>query len=168
MPLIFARIDDRLLHGQVTHGWLPGIEPDVIVIADDVASRDEWMRECAEASAPEGVDVEILCLTDAAEAFAGGRLADRRVFLLVRGPAALLTLVGRGVEVREANVGGLHRAEGRIALRDDFQLTLEEARSFEDLTRAGVICTFRALPADPPLEIPTADALRSFATGRGE
>lgn len=52
-------VDDRLLHGRVTHGWCPSVQPHRIVIADDDAASDEWQRETYEASGPEGVPVEV-------------------------------------------------------------------------------------------------------------
>ena len=33
MPVVLARIDDRLIHGQVTVGWSEQLRPDRILLA---------------------------------------------------------------------------------------------------------------------------------------
>ena len=35
MPVILARIDDRLIHGQVTVGWSEALRPDRIILANN-------------------------------------------------------------------------------------------------------------------------------------
>ena len=51
---VLARIDSRLLHGQVATGWIPAMKPDrVIVVSDSVAKDDlrkSMIREAAPAS----------------------------------------------------------------------------------------------------------------------
>ena len=32
MPIVFARVDDRLIHGQIVQAWLPELNVDEIVI----------------------------------------------------------------------------------------------------------------------------------------
>ena len=35
MPVVLARIDDRLIHGQVTVGWSEQLRPDRILLANN-------------------------------------------------------------------------------------------------------------------------------------
>ena len=41
MPIILARIDDRLIHGQVTVGWANILKPKIIVVVSDQVSSSE-------------------------------------------------------------------------------------------------------------------------------
>ena len=52
MSLLLIRVDDRLLHGQVTQGWGSVLNPDRFVVANDAVAGDEWEREMYELSAP--------------------------------------------------------------------------------------------------------------------
>jgi mannose/fructose/N-acetylgalactosamine-specific phosphotransferase system component IIB len=168
VTLVLVRIDDRLLHGQVTHGWLPAVQPDVILVADETASREVWQREAVEASSPDGTEVRVLDVEAAARVLRSDTFSGRRVVLLVRGPEVLLTLVRAGVVIGVANVGGMHAGPGRIPVREDFQLTIEEARAFEALDRAGVSCAFRALPSDAPIVVPSVTELLELGGRQGE
>jgi mannose/fructose/N-acetylgalactosamine-specific phosphotransferase system component IIB len=59
VSLRLVRIDDRLIHGQVVAGWLRALGAQRIVIVDDAAARDEFLREVLTLAAPQGVPVEV-------------------------------------------------------------------------------------------------------------
>jgi len=39
MALVFVRIDNRLIHGQVLEAWVPFVRADCIVVANDDIAR---------------------------------------------------------------------------------------------------------------------------------
>jgi mannose/fructose/N-acetylgalactosamine-specific phosphotransferase system component IIB len=150
---LHVRIDDRLLHGQVTYGWMPVLRPSLVLIADDRAAADEWERETYLASEVEGVSVEILDLAAAAARLSREGAAERTL-LLVRGPIELLRLVRAGLRVPEAVVGGLHAGAGRVAFAEDLQVSKEEALAFSALGRSGVRCYYQPLPTSEVSALP--------------
>ncbi len=165
MPIALVRVDDRLLHGQVSHGWVPTMALDRIVVADDRAAADAWEREVYEASAPDDVPVEVITIDAFTTAYAAGRFDAPVTLVLVRGPEAVEALVERGVRVHEINVGGLHAAPDRVRFRDDLQLTRAEAAAFERLATAGIRSTFRALPGDDAVPLPSVHAVNERIEG---
>ena len=44
MPVVLARIDDRLIHGQVTVGWSELLRPDRIILANNAIAADSWQN----------------------------------------------------------------------------------------------------------------------------
>ena len=40
MPVVLARVDDRLIHGQVTVGWSQQLNPDRILLANNAIAGD--------------------------------------------------------------------------------------------------------------------------------
>ena len=48
MPVKLARIDDRLIHGQVVLGWVPVMKPDRIVVGTDDPRTAELLRSLYE------------------------------------------------------------------------------------------------------------------------
>ena len=42
MSVALARIDDRMIHGQVTVGWGRQLQPDTILLANNVIASDPW------------------------------------------------------------------------------------------------------------------------------
>jgi len=44
VPVILARIDDRLIHGQVTEGWFPKLRPEIVLVVSEDVAVSEWHR----------------------------------------------------------------------------------------------------------------------------
>ena len=57
--VLLARVDDRLIHGQVMTAWMKTYPATQIVIADDGVAKDEFMISVLETAAPAGVRVRV-------------------------------------------------------------------------------------------------------------
>ena len=57
--IILARVDDRLIHGQITIGWLNKINVDTIVIVDEELSKNNFLSNMTKKAAPDKYKVEI-------------------------------------------------------------------------------------------------------------
>ena len=44
MAIVDARIDDRLVHGQVCSFWIPKYNVDRIVVVDDAVAKDDLRK----------------------------------------------------------------------------------------------------------------------------
>ena len=42
--ITFARVDDRLIHGEVVTAWVPTYRINHIIIVDDTVARDPFQR----------------------------------------------------------------------------------------------------------------------------
>jgi mannose/fructose/N-acetylgalactosamine-specific phosphotransferase system component IIB len=151
LSLVWARIDQRLIHGQVSVGWVPVLRVDWILVADDALARDEWEREMMESAAPIGVVVEVLSIAKAARRLTEG-LASR-VLLLVRSPSDMLRLSEEGAPLERVNVGGLHHREGARPYLEYLYLTPEDIEALLGLAQAGVALTAQDLPGNPTVEL---------------
>ena len=52
MSLVLVRIDDRLIHGQVTVGWGSFLNPDRIMLVSDDIAQNNWEKELYESCVP--------------------------------------------------------------------------------------------------------------------
>ena len=53
MSVTLARIDDRLIHGQIVHAWIEYSKAKHLLIADDFASTDKTSQLMLRLAAPE-------------------------------------------------------------------------------------------------------------------
>lgn len=81
----WARVDYRLIHGQVITKWSKIASANQIVIVDDVLGQDEFMASIYKMAAPSGVGVDIKTAADAAAAYKDGTLGTGNIFLLFKG-----------------------------------------------------------------------------------
>ena len=146
MTLSLVRVDDRLIHGQVTTGWTRNVQANLIVVADDQAADNSMQSNLMKMAAPPGVDVEVLPVEEAAEELKAGTWDDRKVLLLLRGSRELLRLVEEGVELEKVNVGNAGGGEGKIRLTKQVAATEEEMEAWRKLNEKGIDLEVQWMP----------------------
>src|SRR3954470_4414095 len=40
LPIVLARVDNRLVHGQILSAWVPALDADTLLVIDDEAARN--------------------------------------------------------------------------------------------------------------------------------
>ena len=111
MSLVLIRIDDRLIHGQVTVGWGSFLNPDRIVLVSDEIANNEWEKELYQNCVPFNMAVSILPVEEAAQALLQKLYDSERVILLVESPSVIVELINHGVGFQQVNIGGIHYKE---------------------------------------------------------
>jgi mannose/fructose/N-acetylgalactosamine-specific phosphotransferase system component IIB len=150
VPLLLARIDDRLLHGQVAHGWGGPLRPTWIGIVSDSLRADPARASLYLFAAPEGARAETLSVSEALHESTLETIRSQRAFLLFPGAEEPLRLKEGGFPLEEVNVGGLHHAAGRVALLPYVYLDVRERDLLLALSRLGVRLVAQDLPTNPP------------------
>src|SRR5208282_5643112 len=90
VSVVLARVDDRLIHGQVVVGWARHCQADCIIVANDAVSADPMQRTLLPMAVPQGIEVAIYRLKEAADRLSGGAHAAKRAILLFASPADAL------------------------------------------------------------------------------
>jgi mannose/fructose/N-acetylgalactosamine-specific phosphotransferase system component IIB len=149
-PTIWARLDDRLIHGQVVVGWRQHLRFEAIHVVDDEVARDPFLRDVLRAAAPAGVAVEVYAAKEAADALAAS--SSRMVLLLVKRPQTALALLEAGVPLVQLNVGNLAPAPGSTRAVRAISLTPSHAAALDELAERGVRVTLQPTLDDPAIE----------------
>lgn len=153
MIIALARIDDRLIHGQVTTVWAKGSNVDRIIIVSDEVYHDEIRTTLLKQAAPPGIKVNIVDVSKAAAVFDNPKYEKDRVFFLFTNPLEVVQLVEAGVPLKHLNIGGMQFRDGKIQINKAVFVTLEEAKAFEKLDELGVELDLRVLKSDPHADI---------------
>ena len=150
MKNIFIRIDDRLLHGQVVVSWIPYLKAKDVVIADDEYANDEFMRELIKNSGPEGVNVYIKTIDEAADFLKLDN--ENTVLVLLKTIEGLKELVKK-VKIKSINIGGMGAAKGRKRYYNSIHLSDHELNILKDMANDNIDVEVRILPKDKPIVI---------------
>jgi PTS system mannose-specific IIB component len=148
MSVVLARIDDRLIHGQVVVGWARHSQADCIVVANDAVSADPMQRTLLPMAVPQGIEVAIYRVKEAADKLSAGAHAARRAILLFASPADALSFKKLGGELSELNVGGIRLAPGKEQLRKSVSLGPEDRTALSALRSMGVDVYLQMVPGD--------------------
>jgi len=146
MPVILARIDDRLIHGQITVGWSEHLHPDRILLADNPIAADSWQSRIYASTVPPHIAVSILPVAKAAALLADEGHRDEDILLLTGGPEAMAEIVRLGAPVSEVNVGGLHFTGGREELLPFVYVDVHDLTALERLLGMGVRLQAQQVP----------------------
>jgi mannose/fructose/N-acetylgalactosamine-specific phosphotransferase system component IIB len=152
MEIALGRIDDRLIHGQVVMGWIPHVKASVVVVASDSAAADDTLKALMQMALPEGVELSVLPIAEAAATLSDKKDA-RRALVLMPGPQEALALLLAGAPLSEINVGGLHYTAGKVQLGKAIFLSDTDKAALRQIAEKGVRLEGRALPGDERLDI---------------
>lgn len=152
-PFLLVRIDDRLIHGQVTVAWGTWLEPDRIVLANDEVARTPWRRDLYAGSDTLGAAVSIVTVVELADAARDQRWSDERVIAVLESPTDLLRALDAGVRVPEANVGGMHFSPGKRELLPYVYVDDGDVRALEAVAARGTVLMAQDVPQSTPIDL---------------
>jgi PTS system mannose-specific IIB component len=146
----WVRIDDRLIHGQVTVGWQQHLRYRAICVVDDVAATDPALHDVLRLATPDDVALYVYTTKEAADALAPS--PPDKTLLLLKSPQTGLALVEGGLSLSQLNVGNLAARPGSVRVLQSISLTVEDVAALDALAARGIAITFQPTPDDPAVE----------------
>lgn len=134
--LLFTRIDDRLIHGQVMTSWMKALPAKQILVVDNDVAKDDFMQFVLQNAAPKGVKVKALTETDAIATLQDGLKVPSHI--LAKTPLSLRSLVDAGLDIDQINIGGMGMRSGRKKLYKNISATEDEKEAFRQFSDQGI------------------------------
>lgn len=152
-----ARVDDRLIHGQVAVKWCKELGITRIIVASDRIAKNAVQVAALKGAAPAGVKAAILPIEKAQGIINDPRAASMRILVVSNDPADFLALF-KGIEERPVlNVANYGRINGPIAekhkISDSVYLTDEDESVVREIAGMGVEVIHQPLPDDPKKDL---------------
>ncbi|MGL5389331.1 MULTISPECIES: PTS sugar transporter subunit IIB [unclassified Serratia (in: enterobacteria)] len=154
MPINLARIDDRLIHGQVITTWVKNHDIEQILIINDKVAGDSVQQSVISMSAPPELKVQVFGVQKFIEVLKKAEI-KRRTMLLFTNSVDVNTLVEGGLKIDKLNVGGMRMQEGRKSLSRAVAVTPEEEQAFRSLLASNIAVEIQMVPKDPIVELKT-------------
>lgn len=146
MKLAMVRVDERLVHGQVTMGWTRSLGANIILVANDAAANDPVQKNLMQLASPPDTTLEVLGLDETVEKLNAQSWPDGVVLLLVHDPIDLLHLVEKGLSIEYVNVGGVRQPGANIKLTKEVSATQDELEAWKKLDQHGIRIDVQWLP----------------------
>jgi mannose/fructose/N-acetylgalactosamine-specific phosphotransferase system component IIB len=153
MPIIFARVDDRLIHGQIVQAWLPELTIDEVLIPCQKGKESCLNRGLLRLSLPYEYDLSVLDFVSAARHVATSK---KRIFLLMANLQEAKELIANGVQIKSLNIGGMHFKEGAQKLADHVFLDEQDKHFLKIIRDLGISIETRAVPNSSSISISEA------------
>ncbi len=139
MSVVLARVDERLVHGQIITSWSKHLRASNIYIVDDEIARDVFMKEVLTLSAPKGLKFSILTVEEAVEKLNQEKNSDKsRIMILFKSIKTALILVESGYALSELNLGNIGSSPSRKKISKNISMDEEEVEVAKKLIDLGV------------------------------
>ena len=146
---VLARIDSRLLHGQVATAWTKTVKPTRIIVVSDHVAKDELRKKLIQQAAPPGVKAHTVPISQMIKLAKDDKhFGGQRALLLFENPEDLLRAVEGGVPIKTVNVGSMAHSPGKVQPNKVLAFSQEDIDTFNKLKEAGLDFDVRKVPND--------------------
>ena len=146
---VLARIDSRLLHGQVATAWTKAMHPTRIIVVSDGVARDKLRKNLIQQAAPPGVKAHVVPVDHMIKlAKDDQHFGGQRAMLLFENPQDVLRVVEGGVPLKTINVGSMAHSVGKVVVSKVLSMGQEDVDTFDELKAKGIKFDVRKVPND--------------------
>ena len=155
--ITLARIDDRLVHGQVMQVWTKGHGTNAAYVIDDATAADEFMKEIYESTqSTGGLAIKVFSSDSIVDEWNKNQFGDDNVALIFKSIAYAKKAVDGGVPIKELNVGGIAIKPGTTKVIESGGLSKDDAELCRALDAAGVKVYFQKIPSSENVSLSAA------------
>jgi len=148
LKINLARLDTRLLHGQVATAWTPDSKADRIIVASDNVANDELRKELIKQAAPNGVKANVVPIKKLIEVAKDPRFGNTHALILFETPQDALRAIEGGVPIKTLNVGSMAHSTGKTMINNVLSMDKDDVATFEKMRDLGVEFDVRKVPND--------------------
>ena len=163
IKFVLARVDTRLLHGQVATNWTKATNPNRIIVVSDSVSKDDLRKKLIEQAAPPGVRAHVIPLDKLVQVYNDPRFGDTKALLLFENPQDALAVIEKGVEIPELNIGSMAHSVGKTQINNVLSVDQADVDTYKKLRDLGVKFDVRKVSGDSP-----SDLFKLIAAKAGE
>jgi PTS system mannose-specific IIB component len=146
---VLARIDSRLLHGQIATAWTKTVNPTRIIVVSDAVAKDELRSKLIQQAAPPGVKAHVVPINQMIKLAKNDQdFGGQRALLLFENPQDVLRAVEGGVPLKTINVGSMAHSLGKVQPNKVLAFNQEDIDTFNKLKQAGLDFDVRKVPND--------------------
>lgn len=153
MNIGLARIDDRLIHGQVATRWTKETNVTRIIVISDEVAADTVRKTLLTQVAPPGVTAHVVDVAKMIRVYNNPKYAGERVMLLFTNPTDVLRIVEEGVKITSVNIGGMAYRQGKTQVNNAVSVDVKDIEAFKKLNERNIELEVRKVSNDPKLKM---------------
>ena len=146
-----ARIDDRLIHGQVMSSRLGYVGSKEIIIVDDELYSDEFTKSIILISTSKSINVSIYDIDGGVEFLKNTE--KRNLLLLAKSPVTFYRMLQKGIEIGKINLGGMVAAKNRTKLYKNIAISEYERQILKKIMEMGVNIYIQIVPDEKAISL---------------
>ena len=153
MKIGLARIDDRLIHGQVATRWTKETNVQRIIVVSDEVANDHVRKTLLTQVAPPGVTAHVVDVDKMVRVWNNPKYGQDRVMLLFTNPTDVLRVVEQGVDIKTVNIGGMAFRQGKTQVNNAVSVDEKDIAAFRKLNERNIELEVRKVSSDQKLKM---------------
>lgn len=153
MKIGLARIDDRLIHGQVATRWTKETNVTRIIVVSDEVAADNVRKTLLTQVAPPGVTAHVVDVDKMVRVWNNPKYGQDKVMLLFTNPTDVERVVEAGVNIKSVNIGGMAFRQGKTQVNNAVSVDQKDIAAFEKLNARGIELEVRKVSTDQKLKM---------------
>lgn len=153
MPnILLTRIDNRLIHGQVATLWSGVLGANLLLVANDEVSTDEFRQGLMNMAAPSYAQTRYFSIEKTC-AVIHKASDNQKIFIICETPQDVLRLVEGGVPIKKVNIGNMHMTDGKRQVATSVAVDDNDVETFKKLQELGVELEIKRVPDTAPEDL---------------
>ncbi len=153
MKIMLARIDDRLIHGQVCTGWSKEFKISRIIVINDLISKDKIRVKLLTQVSPPNITSHVVDINKFIKVYNNPKYFGEKVLLLFTNPKDIIEIIKKGVKIKSINIGGMSYKKGKKQITDAISVNENDIKSFYKLNKMNIELEIRKVPNDNKINL---------------
>lgn len=142
------RIDDRLMHAQVTFGWVQSFNIKGILIISDRVINDNTMMTAVQFAKPQSVKLWVKGMDEGIKAISKLSTFDYNSMVLVESVQDALKIVQSTDCIHYVNMGGTRMKDNRKPILGTIYVSDEDLKELQEIEQMGIEVEVRKMITD--------------------
>lgn len=159
--ILLARVDDRLIHGQVMTKWSKGMNTNALFVVDNATANDPFMKDIYMMStASSGMTIKVFNTDEVIEYWNKDNFGKYKAILLFKSIAAVKEVINKGLPVPKLNLGGMAKTKESKFVIPNVAVRSEDMDALQEIADKGIEVFFQIVPDTKSVSL--KEARKSF------
>lgn len=145
--ITLARVDSRLIHGQVAVKWTKVAKATKIVVVDDASASNDMMKKLLKIAAPQGMKCLVYSVQRSAEKWKETKYGEgEKVMMVFSDIHSAYGAWKAGLELKSLQLGNVPKKGERKVLFGEVSVDAKEMEELKEMSGAGVEIEIHTIP----------------------
>ncbi len=145
--IVLARVDDRLIHGQVITKWSKGMNTNALFVVDNATAMDPFLKDIYTMSTSNtGMTIKVLSIDEAVEYWEKSNFEDYRAILIFKSIAGAKEAIDKGLPIKKLNIGGIAKTKDSKFVVPNVAVKHEDLNTLKEVEGNGTKVFFQVVP----------------------
>jgi len=159
--VVLARVDDRLIHGQVMTKWSKGMNTNALFVVDNATAKDPFMKDIYMMSTGNsGMTIKVFSIDEVVEYWNKTNFENYRALVLFKTIAAVKEVIDRGLPVKRMNLGGLAKGKDSKFVLPNVAIKRGDFDVLKEIESKNIEVFFQVVPDSKSVSL--KDAIKNY------